>query len=104
VRAVHLPVDVAGINEEDGVRPDVAADVRRRILPPFVRLVTSAATSFRLVEEPQVAVDFTAVFAFAFEAVDGEVQATEASGFVGFLGAVDGEFGGGRTAVPYLSV
>jgi len=44
------------------------------------------------------------VFAFAFEAVDGEVQATEASGFVGFLGAVDGEFGGGRTAVPYLSV
>jgi hypothetical protein len=44
------------------------------------------------------------VFAFAFEAVDGEVQATEASGFVGFLGAVDGEFGGGLTAVTYLSV
>ena len=51
-----------------------------------------------------VAVDVAAVFDFAFEAVDGEVQAAEASGFVGFLGAVDGEFDGGRTAVPYLSV
>ena len=46
----------------------------------------------------------TAEFDFAFEAVDGEVQAIEGSGFVGFLGAVDGDFGGGRTAVPYLSV
>ena len=32
-----------------------------------------------------------AVFDFAFEAVDGEVQAAEAAGFVGFLDAVDGE-------------
>ena len=42
-----------------------------------------------------VAVDVAAVFDFAFEAVDGEVQAAEASGFVGLLDAVDGEFGGG---------
>ena len=41
-----------------------------------------------------VAVDVAAVFDFAFEAVDGEVQAAEASGLVGFLDAVDGEFGG----------
>ena len=38
-----------------------------------------------------VAVDVAAVFDFAFEAVDGEVQAAEASGFVGFLDAVDGQ-------------
>ena len=37
-----------------------------------------------------VAVDAAAVFDLAFEAVDGEVQAAEASGFVGVLDAVDG--------------
>ena len=42
-----------------------------------------------------VAVDVAAVFDFAFEAVDGEIQAAEAAGFIGFLDAVDGEFGGG---------
>jgi len=29
---------------------------------------------------------------FAFEVVDGEIQAAEVSGFVGFLDAADGEF------------
>ena len=38
-----------------------------------------------------VAVEVAAVFDFAFEAVDGEVQAAEAAGFVGFLDAVDGQ-------------
>ena len=39
-----------------------------------------------------VAVDVATVANFAFETVDREVQATEASGFVGFLYALDGEF------------
>ena len=39
-----------------------------------------------------VAVDVAAVADVAFEAVDGEVQAAEAAGFVGLLDAVDGEF------------
>ena len=39
-----------------------------------------------------IAVDVAAVFDFAFQSVDGKVQAAEASGFVGFLDAVDGEF------------
>jgi hypothetical protein len=42
-----------------------------------------------------VVVDVAAVFDFAFEAVDGPVQAAEASGFVRFLDAVHREFGGG---------
>jgi len=41
-----------------------------------------------------VAVDVAAVADVAFEAVDGEVQAAEATSFVGFLDAVDGEFRG----------
>ena len=42
-----------------------------------------------------VAVDVAAVFDFAFEAVDSEVQAAQAAGFVGFLDAVDGDLRGG---------
>ena len=38
-----------------------------------------------LVRVVVVAVDVAAVFDFAFEAVDGEVQAAKAAGFVGFL-------------------
>ena len=40
-----------------------------------------------------VAVDVAAVPDFAFQAVNGEVHAAEASGFIGFLDAVNGEFG-----------
>ena len=39
----------------------------------------------------QFAICIAAEFDFAFEAVDGEIQAAEAAGFVGFLDAVDGE-------------
>jgi hypothetical protein len=37
----------------------------------------------------------------AFEAVDGEVRPAEASGFVGFLDAVDGEFTRGITGIVF---
>ena len=40
--------------------------------------------------------DYLTIRDGAFEAMHGEVQAAEASGFIGFLDVVDGEFRGGR--------
>jgi hypothetical protein len=46
-----------------------------------------------------VAVHLAAVADVAFEAVDGEVHAAQAAGFVGLLDAVDGQFAGRVAAV-----
>ena len=64
-------------------------DVERRIGEDEVE------TSGGVVRVVVVAVDVAAVADFAFEAVDGEVHPAEATGFVGLLNAVDGEFGSG---------
>ena len=64
-------------------------DVERRIGEDEVELAGG------VVRVVVVAVDVAAVADVAFQAVDGEVQAAEAAGFVGLLDAVDGEFGGG---------
>ena len=64
-------------------------DVERRIGEDEVELAGG------VVRVVVVAVDVAAVADVAFEAVDGEVHAAQATGLVDLLDAVDGEFGGG---------
>lgn len=64
-------------------------DVERRIGKDEAELTC------RLVQVVVVAADVSAVADLALQAVDCEVHAAQASGFVGFFDAVNGKFGGG---------